>query len=151
MDARKGDAIMKVVFRSLFTAALLLAMTSFAAAAGLDSHSAVKVGKSATVQILNTTMIGGLTLQPGTYSLNFKTENDQHYMDVVMTGKGTGAWAESSAYGRVATYVPVGEVKCRLEQTTGKNQQTALYTTSSGGMRSVTKLEVRGETVAHLF
>lgn len=138
--------MMKPFLKSIFTAVLLLAGGTLAVAAGHDSHNAIRVGKGATIQVSEPTQIGDLVLKPGTYSVKYKTVGDQHSMEVAMI-----ADAAASPYSYATSYKRLGEVKCQIEPVARKNQRTLVYADNTGGVRHVTKLEVGGETVAHLF
>lgn len=137
---------MRLFHKVLFSAFILVAGGTLAVAAGHDSHNAVKIGKGATIDIISTTQIGDLVLKPGTYSVKYKSDGDQHSMAIALIrDDATPPWSSAS------TYKPVGEVKCHTEAVAQKNPQTLLYSDNSSGATRITKLEVRGETVAHLF
>lgn len=43
------------------------------------------------------------------------------------------------------------EIKCKIEPLNQKVQQTAVTISTEGGVRRVTRIEVAGENVAHVF
>ena len=55
------------------------------------------------------------------------------------------------AYTSGAPKAHPGETKCRIEELSKKVSQTTVYTTDEGNGAKVTKVEVAGENVAHLF
>lgn len=117
-----------------------------AAVAGENEHI-LKVGKKGDVAFSKETQVGELTLRPGRYIFQHRTEREEHFVHFTEVIKaspysGTGGGAEKAH---------PGEVKCRLEPLTKKVKETTLYYNREGGANRLTKAEVAGENVAHIF
>ena len=129
---------------SLFVATATLSICTSAAIAQEHEH-ALKVGKTGEVTFDKETMVGDLTLKPGRYKFQHRVEGSDHFVHFT-------EWTKGRFSGESGTpKAHPGEEKCRLEPLSKKVSQTAIYTTSEGGVNRVTKVEVAGENVAHVF
>ncbi len=122
-----------IAFVGLLT---LLGTPTVAAAHG---HK-IKVGNWGYLTFNKETRVGNLTLPPGRYLFQFRTKGANHFARFSRI-----TWAVTSHY-RV-----VGEVKCRLEPLSAKVKRTNVQLVHEDGVDRVTRIEVRGENVAHLF
>ena len=141
---------MKNKRRWLFTvtaAAWVLVLTSaFIQAA--DKGHAMKVGKKGDITFTTETKIGDLTLKPGRYFFQHRVQGDEHFVHFTEVGKPdlehySGSGGEPMAH--------PGEVKCRLEPLSKKVYATTIWTEDDGGVGRITRIEVGGENVAHVF
>jgi hypothetical protein len=86
-------------------------------------------------------MVGGLKLEPGRYKIQHRVEGADHFVHFTEVTKASGG----------ATVGHPGEVRCSVEPLDKKVRATAVYTTKEGEAQRVTKVEIAGENVAHLF
>lgn len=98
----------------------------------------IKVGKTGNVHLDQETKVGDLVLHPGDYRFVHRVEGEEHFVH----------FTELKALGRDEH---PGEVKCQLESLGKKASQTAITTKDDGGTRRITRIEVAGENVAHVF
>lgn len=124
----------------LAVVASLLLFASSAAKAAEHEH-ALKVGKNAEITFRTEMKVGDVTLKPGRYQLQHRVDGGDHFVHFTELTKGIRP---------TDTGVPKahpGEAKCRLESLSKKVARTTIYATAD----RVTKVEVAGENVAHLF
>jgi len=100
-----------------------------------EHHHEMKVGKKGDIVFTTQMKVGDLTLEPGAYMFQHRTEGADHF--VRFTSKKTGIHA--------------GEVHCRLGPMDHKSKHTAVTAVEEGGFRRITRIVVRGENVVHLF
>lgn len=122
---------------------MLVLTSAFAKAAGKEHE--MKVGKKGETTFDKETMVGDLTLKPGRYTFQHRVEGDDHFVHFTEVTKGVGYGGGSAPKSHP------GEVKCRLETLPAKAGQTTLYYNDEGGVHRLTRIEVAGENVAHLF
>ena len=127
--------------RSLVISLILLAST-FAVAGQTNS---IKVGKKGDITLSQETRVGDLTLKPGHYEIQHRVVGKDHMIHFTEL-KGGNPYSPNPT----GTAHP-GEIKCRLEPMATKASETAVYTEEEGGMRRITKIEIKGENVAHVF
>ena len=128
---------------SLLVATAALWMYTSAAIAQEHEH-AMKVGKTGEVTFDTQTKIGDLTLPPGRYKFQHTVESTGHFVYFIQWNKQLPA-----SYG-VSKTKP-GEVPCRLEPLEKKASQTLIYSVQEDGVKRVTRVEIAGENVAHVF
>jgi hypothetical protein len=129
---------------SLSIAAAAFLYTSAMAIAAEHEH-AMKVGKTGEVAFSQETRVGDLTLKPGRYQLQHRVEGSDHFIHFTELVKNTPLYPTS------APKAHPGEMKCRLEPMDKKVSQTTIYTTAEGKAERITRVEIAGENVAHLF
>ncbi len=106
----------------------------------------LKVGKNGDVTFSNETKVGDLALKPGRYQLQHRVDGSDHFVHFTEVTK--------EPYYKTGGGIPKahpGEVKCKLEPLGKKVSQTKVYSTKENGGYRVTRVEVAGENVAHLF
>ena len=108
----------------------------------------LKVGKNGDITLTKETMVGDMMLKPGRYKIQHRVEGEDHFIHFTEVTKANDLYGAGG--GGVPKAHP-GEVKCKLEPLSKKAEATAVYTDSEGGMNRVTKVEIAGENVAHLF
>ena len=133
------------ILPSLLVAAATLLSYSGAAIAAEHEHQ-LKVGKTGEVTFDKETKVGDMTLKPGRYRFQHRVEGDDHFVHFT-------EWTKPipSAGGDGSPKAHPGEVKCRIEPLSKKVSQTTIYTVAEGAFQRLTKVEVGGENVAHVF
>lgn len=114
-----------------------------------DRQRELLVGETGIVNVPTETRVGELTLQRGRYRLEHRVDEQVHYVEFTLL---------STPY-RVERKAVSGEVACRLEPLGKTAARTTLFTVSesfvdAGGrvfFDRMTKIEIRGENVAHVF
>lgn len=129
----------------LLVAAATLLSYSGAAIAAAHEH-ALKVGKTGEVNFNKETKVGDVTLKPGRYKFQHRAVGSDHFVHFTK-------WGKPNPYGYLMTSPKAhpGEAQCRLEALSKKVSRATVYMTSEGEAMRVTKVEVGGENVAHLF
>lgn len=109
-------------------------------------HDELKVGKTGDISFSTETKVGDVTLEPGRYKFQHRVEGENHFVHFT-------EWSKSYPYYETsgAPKAHPGEVKCKLEPLAKKVSSTTVYTTAEDGARRVTRVEVGGENVAHIF
>lgn len=129
---------------SLLIAAATLLIYSGAAIAAEHEHQ-LKVGKTGEVTFHKETKVGDMTLKPGRYKFQHRVEGDDHFVHFT-------EWTKPyPAGGTGAPMAHPGEMKCKIEPLSKKVSQTTIYTVDEGAFQRLTKVEVGGENVAHVF
>lgn len=103
---------------------------------GMPMGQQLKVGKTGEITFSQETRIGDVVLPPGAYRFAHRASGDDHFVKFMETK------------GKARDF---GEIKCQIEPLTGKVSRTAISMTDEGGTRRITRIEVRGENVAHVF
>ena len=98
----------------------------------------VEVGKKGEVSFHDETKVGDLILKPGSYQFQHRAEKGAHYGRFTELGK--------RGPGDVA-----GEVKCALVPVSEESSRTAVFSILEAGINRVTRVEVKGENVVHVF
>ncbi len=140
---------MKLAKRSWFWLPLLAAaawISTGTPALAAHGHDELKVGKTGDITFRTETKVGDLTLEPGRYKFQHRVEGENHFVHFT-------EWSKPYSYYETAggPKAHPGEVKCKLEPLAKKVSGTKVYTTADGGARRVTRIEVGGENVAHIF
>jgi hypothetical protein len=125
------------------TGMLLLSITAASAA----DEQVIKVGKKGEVMFSQDTQVGDLTLKAGHYQMQHRVEGSDHMVHFTEMKGGHNPYYPS---GPTDTAHP-GEVKCRLEPMSAKAKQTAVTMSTEGGVHRITRIEIAGENVAHVF
>lgn len=115
-----------------------------------DEGRALVVGETGLVTIPMETRVGKrLTLGRGRYRLEHRVKDSTHYVKFALV---------STSY-RTARNKTGGEVRCRLEPLDARASRTVIFTVSESFVDEqsrvffdrITRIEIRGENVAHLF
>lgn len=123
-----------------------IVVLNIAVAAAADQQ-VVKVGKKGEIMFDQDTQFGGLTLKAGHYQIQHRVEGSDHMIHFTEF-KGMHTPSHPNTPSDTAN---AGETKCRLEPLNAKASRTAVFIDTEGGARRVTKIEIRGENVAHVF
>jgi len=127
----------------MVTGMLLLSIT----AAIADDQQVIKVGKKGEVRLSEDTQVGDLTLKAGDYQMQHRVEGSNHMVHFTEL---KGMHNPSAPSGPTSVAHP-GEVKCRLEPMSAKAKQTSVTMSTEGGVHRITRIEIAGENVAHVF
>ncbi len=128
---------------SLLAATTIVWMPSAGSAA--EQEQGLKVGKKGDVTFRQETKVGEMTFKPGRYRFQHRVEGDEHFVHFT-------EWTKSfPAHSSGTPKAHPGEARCRLEPLSKKVSRTTVYMASEGDAMRVTKVEVGGENVAHLF
>jgi hypothetical protein len=131
-------------------AALLILTSGFVTAQEKEQVIVIKVGKKGDIHVSEPTAVGDVVLKPGHYQLQHRVANEEHYIDFTEL-KHVGQRQEHYANSGVIDAAHPGGAKCRLEPLGKKSEQTKIYMDTSSGQRRITRIEISGENVAHLF
>lgn len=128
--------------------AALAGMLMLNGALGLaaEHEHTLKIGKKGDVTFDKETKVGDLTLKPGRYFFQHRTEGEDHFVHFTQVTK-----ESIRGGGGGAPKAHPGDVKCRLEPLSKKVDRTTLYIDTEGGVNRLTKAEVAGENATHLF
>lgn len=135
-----------VIFASV--AALLILTSGFVKAQ--EKEQVFKVGKKGDLHLSEPTAVGDVILKPGHYQLQHRVENGEHYVDFTEL-KHVGQRQEHYANSGVISAAHPGGAKCKLEPLAKKTDETKIYIDTSSAQRRITRIEIGGENVAHLF
>ena len=132
----------------LLTLAVMTAALLLNTAIALAAHE--QVGKKGDVTFNEPTQVGDITLPAGHYVFQHRVSGDDHFVHFV------GAKEMHHGGSSMTTTMQMGsttskEIKCRVEPLHQKVKQTAIFSDNSFGARKITRIEVAGENVAHVF
>ena len=130
--------------RLLVLATMTCAMFSLASTVQAADDYPMKSGKMAEISLSSRTRAGNLVLPAGTYRIQHQVKGSNHFID--FTGL---ARSDHSNPGILTGYS--GKAECRFDPLPDKVKRTAVGTTEENGVRRVTRIEIAGESVAHLF
>ena len=120
---------------------------------------ALAVGQKGDVTFTTETTIAGITLKPGRYYIEHRVEGTVqprrvagHYVHFteVTPEESLKRQAARDAI-REYTVAHPGEIPCELEALKKKASKTTVFTTTENGIRRITRIEIAGEVVAHVF
>ena len=131
---------------------VLILQFGVAAFAQQTENKLLKVGKQDDITLTSVTKLGALTLEPGHYILRHRTIDGKHavhFVSFVPYGGETG-------HGR--TYYPAGygaaeagELECQVEPLKTTVRRTQVFFAEEDGTKRITRVEIKGENVAHVF
>lgn len=132
---------------SLGSMVVILAATvalSVTVAAAADQQ-VIKVGKKGEVDFDQPTQVGEITLKTGHYQMQHRVEGSDHMIHFTQL-KGMQPFLSGPT-----DMVHAGEVKCHLEPMNAKASETTVTMSTEGGVQRITRIEIKGENVAHVF
>jgi hypothetical protein len=104
------------------------------------------IGKQGTVSLSTDTKFGDTVLKPGEYVVQHAVEGEGHIFTFVNVATYTSTQAENpSSTGNAYA------AKCSIEPLQAKVRRTTVTTVPDGAGRRITRIEIKGETVAHVF
>ena len=129
-----------------WSTAIALLLFTAAYSLGQENGPLLKVGKKAQIILHTDAQVGRLTLNPGRYLVEHRMHDSGHFMHF---SRLKGSRFSNLGATRSARYL--GPVKCDLQPLGAKVRQTAVHTHLENGVYRVTRVEIKGETAAHLF
>ena len=143
----------------VFAAAFLLVAGSLRAAQHEHKTAALSVGKTGEVTFTTETQIGGITLKPGRYFLDHRVEGTTtprkvvahyiHFTEVTPEEHQRRQAVRDAISGHPVAHP--GEIECEVEALPKNAAATKVFTTTEDGIRRITRIEIAGENVAHIF
>ena len=124
--------------------AVILALGMVGTAYGTE-HKGKTFGKTGEITLTTKTKIGGVALKPGSYLVRHRVEGTSHRIHF--------SWLKGASNPLAPVQVvewPV-EVACRVEPMGAKASSTALFLSYDSGVPRITRIEIKGERVAHVF
>ena len=121
--------------------------------------SVLTVGAKGEVTLTTETKVADITLKPGRYYIDHRVEGtvaprrvSGHYIHFTEVTPELSQRREAArrAFGESAVAHP-GEIECALEALSKKASKTTVFTTTEEGITRITRIEIAGENVAHLF
>ena len=138
--------------------ALLLAVTRLTAAQHEHKRTALAVGQKGEITLTTETMIADITLKPGRYYIEHRVEGTVqprrvagHYIHFTEVTPKEHERRQAARDALEYTVAHPGEIECELEALTKKASKTTVFTTTEDGIRRITRIEIAGEGVAHIF
>ena len=132
----------KLMYVSFLT--IIVWMWSYSLPA-VAAEQTMEMGKKGEVSLSSETKIGDLTLPAGRYRVGHRVDGSNHFIHFENLTSGNPRFRTLTVKGHP------GEVPCTVESVGRKISQTALYTTQENGVARISKVEIAGENVAHLF
>lgn len=143
----RGRTRLTLIVGLVWSLALAVGFVTTSVGAAQGKEQAIKVGKKGEISFSEPTMVGDVTLKPGDYIFQHRIEGEDHLVHFTQV-------TEKIPYQPTSGGAPKahpGEVKCKLERLDKKAEITKVYLNSEGGMQRITRIEVAGENVAHVF
>lgn len=134
-----------MAIRSLSIAVILL--LAVVSAASANDARKIKVGKTGAITLKEPTNIGTLTLPAGRYLVQHRVAGPDHRIHFTLLKENLSPWARA----RSGTIELPDGVGCRLEPMDHRARRTIVFTNQEGGSLRVSRIEIKGENVAHVF
>ncbi len=128
-----------LLFPLLLTGALFITTSAMASQKNGD-----RVGKTASITLDRETQVGDVVLQPGEYTVQHRAAGDHDIM-VFQRTKTTPYNSIGYAVGKPQ------QVQCRMEPLAGKVLDTTVSFDAESKVAKLSKIDIAGETVEHLF
>lgn len=111
----------------------------------VSSATAAGRGTKAQVWLEARTRFSGFSLPPGQYLFQHTLNDAEHSMSFIQLRSGNSVFSTSAH-----KVMPV-RVRCKLVPLQEKASRTAFYYVAEDGLNRATRLEIKGEKVAHIF
>lgn len=118
----------------------------------------LSVGKKGEVTLTTETRIAGITLKPGRYYLDHRVAGtvtprrvEGHYIHFTERTPALDQRREGARTFGDANVAHPGEVECTVEALAKPAPKTTVFTTMEGAVARITRIEIAGESVAHVF
>ena len=108
-----------------------------APAGAAENDQVMKIGKRGQVNFDAEVKVGEVTLKPGQYTVQCRRDGSEHVMR--FTARARGSAAETT------------EVKCGKEMLPRKVSAGSVHSHKEGDVVRLTRIEIAGENVAHVF
>ncbi|MEW5976343.1 MAG: hypothetical protein AB1898_11130 [Acidobacteriota bacterium] len=154
MKNQFGFALLATMILTLFPGAASIKAAQHEHGAGVsqidrgssvEQTRAVKVGKKGEIEFSSDTQLGDISLRRGRYQFQHRVEGSDHFVHFTELTKSI----PYSSYSGPKAHP--GEVKCRVEPLEKKVSRTTVYSRKENGVYRLTRIEVAGENVAHVF
>lgn len=129
---------------------LVLQLWGGAGVLAQETPHQMKVGKRDDITLTSVTKVGSLTLQPGHYIIQHRVSHGEHAMHFVNFIPYMGRRGAYYPTGPIGTS-DAGEQMCKLEPLTASAKHTRVFFADENGGKRITKIEIKGENVAHIF
>ena len=134
--------------KNLIWISLALTTAAVAPSAGVfaaSNSNKLVIGKQGWVTIKSATKFGGTVLKPGTYSIEHERVGGTHLVTLQQLGDPNLAlqYSDQAFVGQ-----PVS-VPCELETLPARVKKTVVTIVPDGTGQRITKIEIKGENVAH--
>ena len=122
---------------------MLFFQVTLAMSFALGAKQQIIVGKTGVFTLASATKVGSLTLQPGRYLLQHREERSAgHAMHFVgFSPLYHGGIEPSQRF----------EQKCKVVPLPAKATRTRIFLVKTNGGEQITRIEIKGENVAHVF
>ena len=138
--------------------ALLLGGGALTAAQHDHKTTVLAVGEKGDVTLTTETTIANITLKPGRYYIEHRVEGTVqprrvagHYIHFTQVTQEEHLRRQGARKAVEYTVAHPGEIECGLEALKKKASKTAISTTTENGISRITRIEIAGEDVAHIF
>jgi hypothetical protein len=128
--------------------AVSVASLMFISVATAASQQSIKAGKKGEITFDRDTKVGDITLKPGHYQIQHRVEGSDHlvrFTEFKRVHHQFQSWSGPSGLAHL------GEVKCSVEPLQAEVSQTRVMLNTTDGERRITRIEIAGENVAHVF
>ena len=152
---RIGRTSVQIALMSMF----LLGGAALMAAQHEHKTTTLAVGSKGDVTFTSEVRIADVVLKPGRYYIEHRVEGSVlprriethyiHFTEVTQQEHQRREAVRDSISGK--TIAHPGEIECELEALKGKASKTTVFTTTDDGIRRITRIEIAGENVAHIF
>lgn len=139
--------------KALLFTALSCALLWTISAAAAQGQKELKTGKEGEITLAQPTRVGDITLQPGTYVVQHRVSDKQHFVRFMQLEKLRELNLTPAATGWY-TYTKennAGEIKCRVEPAGTTAPETAVTMTMENGTPRITQVLIKGENDVHIF
>ena len=123
----------------LLTGALFITSSAWA-----KGGEAIRVGRTATITFDHETLVGNVMFQPGDYAVRHRAVGANQFM-VFQRTETNYVTSDTEDVGKPQ------RVECRMEPLSAKVSDSTFSIVPDGKLEKLTKIEIAGENVEHLF
>ena len=138
--------------------ALLLGSAALTAAQHEHKTTTLAVGQKGDITLTTSTKIADVTLKPGRYYIEHRVEGTiqprrvaEHFIHFTEVTPKEHQRRQAARDALEYTVAHPGEIQCELEELGKKAAKTTVFTTTEDGINRITRIEIAGENVAHIF
>ena len=139
-------------------AALVLGAAALTAAQYEHKTTELAVGQKGDVTFTTETRIADITLKPGRYYIEHRVEGTLqprrvfgHYIHFTEVTPKEHERRQAVRDALEYTVAHPGEIECEVEALAKKASKTTVFTTTEDGIPRITRIEIAGEAMAHIF
>ena len=126
----------------------LLLWTIAVMADPIHHERAIKVGKKGEITLTRPTKVGGRVLQPGTYVVQHRDSDSEHFVRFLELKEVQRHGARPRTYTEQEN---AGEIRCSVESSPVPIKATTIYTVTEKGVPRITRVAIKGENYEHLI